>query len=129
MIKLTFCLRRKQGMSKEEFHDYWLNNHGPLVRSVMDKLKMRHYVQVHAHIESEISDAIRASRNSPEPYDGVAELWFDSAESIIENGKNPDVQEAGRILLEDEKKFIDLENSPLWYNDEHEIIALGENEG
>ena len=90
---------------------------------------MRHYVQVHAHIESEISDAIRASRNSPEPYDGVAELWFDSAESIIENGKNPDVQEAGRILLEDEKKFIDLENSPLWYNDEHEIIALGENEG
>ena len=124
MIKLTFCLRRLPHLSYEEFHDYWLNNHGPLVRSVMDKLKIRHYVQVHAHKDSAISDNLRASRNAPEPYDGVAELWFDSPEAIEENGKTPEAAAAGRLLLEDEKKFIDLENSPLWFNDEHEIIPL-----
>ena len=128
MIKLTFCLRRKPGLSKEEFHDYWLNHHGPLVRSVMDKLKMRRYVQVHAHIDSPASDGLRGSRGAPEPYDGVAELWFDSEDSILKRNEDPEVLEAGRLLLEDEKKFIDLANSPLWFNEEHEIIALGENE-
>jgi len=124
MIKLTFCLRRLPHLSYEEFHDYWLNKHGPLVRSVQDKLGIRHYVQVHAHKESALSAAIRESRNAPEPYDGVAELWFDSEEAITANMQRPEAREAGRLLLEDEKKFIDLANSPLWYNDEHEIIPL-----
>ncbi len=124
MIKLTFCLRRLPNLSYEEFHDYWLNNHGPLVRSVQDKLKIKHYVQVHARKESPMSDALRASRNAPEPYDGVAELWFESEDAILQNQSDPEAQAAGKMLLEDEKKFIDLENSPLWFNEEHEIIPL-----
>ena len=31
--------------------------------------------------------------------------------------------EAGRLLLEDEKRFIDLPKSPLWWGQEREIIA------
>ena len=30
---------------------------------------------------------------------------------------------AGRELLEDEQKFIDLANSPLWFGDEHVIVG------
>lgn len=36
IIKLTFCVCRKDGLSEEEFHDYWLNTHGPLVKSVAE---------------------------------------------------------------------------------------------
>ena len=32
-------------------------------------------------------------------------------------------REAGRLLLEDEKRFIDLERSPLWWGEEKEIIG------
>ena len=32
MIKLVFCLRRLPHLSREEFHRYWLDTHGPLVR-------------------------------------------------------------------------------------------------
>ncbi len=125
MIKLTFCLRRKEGLSPEEFHDYWLNNHAPLVRSQMKALKIRRYVQVH-RIDSPANEGIGASREAPTPYDGVAELWFDSVDSVSGNGQSPEAIEAGRILLEDERKFIDLPNSPLWFNDEHEIISAEE---
>lgn len=31
MLRLTFLLRRKEGMSRAEMQDYWLNVHGPLV--------------------------------------------------------------------------------------------------
>ncbi len=44
MIKMTFCVRRKEGMSEEEFHDYWLNKHGPLVKSVAKDLNISRYV-------------------------------------------------------------------------------------
>ena len=30
---------------------------------------------------------------------------------------------AGRELLEDEKTFIDLANSPLWFGDEHVVVG------
>lgn len=83
-------------------------------------------MQVHQLNEPEFNEAIGKSRNAPEPYDGVAELWYDSVESISENGQTPEAREAGRILLEDERNFIDLENSPLWFNEEHVIIPEDE---
>ena len=126
MIKLTFCLRRLPHMSREEFQDYWLNRHGPLVRSQMQAMRVRRYVQTHSLGEPALSAALVASRGAPEPYDGIAELYWDSREDLQAVGKDPAGREAGRILLEDERKFIDLANSPLWYNEEHEIIALEE---
>ncbi len=37
-------------------------------------------------------------------------------------GENPKAAEAGRLLYEDETKFIDLPRSPLWYGQEHVIF-------
>lgn len=122
MIKLTFCLRRKPGLTYDEFHDYWLNKHAPLVREQMEALKIRKYVQVHQLNEPDLNDGIGKSRNAPPAYDGIAELWYDSVESINANRHNDAARESGRILLEDERNFIDLENSPLWFNEEHTII-------
>jgi len=47
VLKLTFCLRRKAGLSLPEFQEYWLNRHGPLVRRLQPALGMVRYVQVH----------------------------------------------------------------------------------
>ena len=33
MVKLVFCLRRLPQLSLAEFQEYWLQKHGPLVRS------------------------------------------------------------------------------------------------
>lgn len=122
MIKLTFCLTRLPHLSREEFQDYWLNKHGPLVASVAETLQIRRYVQLHS-AGPELSAGIRESRNAPPEYDGVAELWFDSLEAIIANGQKPEAQKAGALLLEDEKKFIDLEKSPLWWGEEKVIVG------
>ena len=62
-------------------------------------------------------------RGAPEPYDGVAELWWESEEAFRASGRTPEGREAGRLLLEDEAKFIDLASSPLWLN--HEQVIYG----
>ena len=48
---------------------------------------------------------------------------FDSLEALAENGRRPEAQAAGALLLEDERKFIDLPNSPLWWGQEREVVA------
>ncbi|TMB99245.1 MAG: EthD family reductase [Chloroflexi bacterium] len=122
MIKLTFCVRRLPELSLEEFHRYWLEKHGPLVRRHARALNIRRYVQLHT-LESPLNDALRRSRDAMEPYDGVAELWWDSAEEMASGTRTPEGQEAARELLEDERRFIDLAHSSLWVGQEHEILA------
>ena len=46
-------------------------------------------------------------------------LW----EALFKAGENPGNAEAGAALLEDERKFIDLARSPLWFNEEHVIVG------
>ncbi len=122
VLKLTFCLRRLSPLSLAEFQDYWLNKHGPLVRSLQPALGMVRYVQLH-RLAGDLADGMRRVRGAPEPYDGVAELWWESEETYRAARRNPAAREAGRELLEDEAKFIDLPRSPLWLSREEVIYA------
>ena len=122
MIKLTFCLVRLPHLSREAFQAYWFDTHGPLVASVAEALQIRRYVQMHS-LPSEVSAGLMASRDAPPEFDGVAELWFDSLEALAENGRRPEAQAAGAMLLEDERRFIDLPKSPLWWGQERVVVG------
>ena len=122
MIKLSFCLRRLPRLSREEFQKYWFETHGPLVRKHADALRIRRYVQTHTLL-GDAAAARRPQRVGPPGYDGVAELWWASEEDVAAALATPAGVEAGRVLLEDERKFIDLASSPLFWAREREIIA------
>jgi len=115
MIRLVFALRRKPGLSLAEFQDYWLRRHAPLVASFGTDLNIHRYVQTHT-LETPGNAAAQAQRGSMEPqYDGVAELWWET-EALLETTLDTDAgRAAGAALLEDERTFIDLPNSPLWF--------------
>ncbi len=119
MIKLTFCLRRRPDLSIEEFRRYWKEDHGPLVRDRAEVLGVRKYQQVHTLDESDLHDALRARNSgSPEPYDGIAEVWVDDVEAFRGGTGTPESRQAAKDLLEDEARFIDLPNSPMWLGQE-----------
>jgi len=122
VLKLTFCLRRKAGLSLPEFQEYWLNRHGPLVLRLQPALGMVRYVQVHRR-DDELGLGMAKVRGAPEPYNGIAELWWESEDAFRASGRTPEGREAGRLLLEDEAKFIDLASSPLWLNREQVIYG------
>lgn len=121
MIKLVFCLRRRPELSRDEFQRYWYETHAPLVRKHAEVLGIRRYIQVHS-TDNPLNAAIQRSRGAPAEYDGVAELWYDSFEAMAAN-RSPETTAAGRALLEDEAKFIDLANSPLWFAEERPVIG------
>jgi len=115
MIRLTSYLRRKAGSSRDEFQAYWRNQHGPLVASVSSDLNIQRYVQVHT-IDDPANEAMNQARGGEmEPiYDGVAELWWESEATLAKAMESEKGATAGAALLEDERKFVDLPESPLY---------------
>jgi len=122
MVKLTFCLRRLESLSRDEFQRYWLETHGPLVRERASVLGVLRYVQLHTGYDA-LNPALQGGRGGPEPYDGVAELWFESPAAIGQAMATEEGRRAALEVLEDERRFIDLARSPLWLADEHVIVG------
>jgi uncharacterized protein (TIGR02118 family) len=121
MIKLSFAIRRVPRLSRAEFQRYWRETHAPLVEKHREALRIRRYVQVHA-ADHPLNETLRQSRGAPEGFDGIAELWWDSIDELLAAVTSPEGGRAGAELLEDERRFIDLANSPLWLGEEHVVI-------
>ncbi len=120
-VKLVFCCRRGPGLSLEEFQRTWLDDHGPLVKRLREHLpQMKRYVQSHL-IAGGATDAVRASRGSGEPYDGITEVWFDSIEDMA-GDTGEAALDAAKQLLEDERRFLDLPRCSVFLTEEHEIF-------
>jgi uncharacterized protein (TIGR02118 family) len=123
MVKIVFSLRRRSDLTRDEFQAYWRDRHAPLVARHADVLRIRRYVQTHARA-SEVGAAQSAARGSePDVYDGQAELWWDSVDDIVAAVSTSAGQQAAAELLEDERRFIDLERSPLWIGEEYLIVG------
>ncbi|MGH7287012.1 MAG: EthD domain-containing protein [Myxococcota bacterium] len=122
MLKLSFCLHRLPHLSREAFQRYWRETHGPLVLRHAHALGIERYVQLHTG-HDDLGAALRASRGAPEPYDGVAELWWRDRAAFEAALGTPAARQAGAELLADEQRFIDLARSPLWLGEEHPIIG------
>lgn len=119
MIRLVFLLRRKPGLSLAEFSDRWRLDHGPLVAAHQRALGMVRYTQSH-RLDDPINAALARARDGmEEPYDGVAELWWESEEAFRASGATDVGRRAGVALLADEAEFIDLAASPLWLAHEY----------
>jgi uncharacterized protein (TIGR02118 family) len=122
MVKLVYCLRRKQGLSLEEFQQYWREKHGPLVRSFRDAMNLRRYVQCHT-LAFERKDTQQRAAGFPEPFDGVAELWWDTLEDFAPANPTEDRTKANQALYQDETTFLDIRKSPVWLAEEYPFIT------
>ncbi len=123
MILITFLLRRRADVALDEFHRYWREEHGPLVASHAATLGLRRYVQLHS-VDAALAEGLRRSRDCfPSDFDGVALVAVDSIDALATAASTPEGVAAGVALLEDERRFIDLERSVIWLTDEHVVLA------
>ena len=94
MIKLILTLKRKPGLTQEEFSRYWKETHAPLALEHSPGLEK--YVQNHF---------VRLNDKEP-PYDGIAELWFKDMDSL-RTANTWYTSDKGKILRDDEARFLD----------------------
>jgi len=121
MLHLIFCLRRLPQLSRQECQRYWREQHAPLVRAHAAALGIHRYVQAHT-VDHPVAEAAAAARGAPEPFDGVAELWFD-ADELLRLMQTDSGTEAAGALLEDERRFIDLARSPIFFAEDYVVVG------
>ncbi len=121
MIKLVFVVRRRADVSLADFRKYWLENHGPLVRSYAQALQARRYVQSHT-LDTELNGYLCQARGMTESYDGITEVWWDSLEALAAAASSPEGQQANLTLIQDEARFVDLARSSIFLTEEHTIF-------
>jgi len=83
-VKLIALLKAKPGLSREQFEKRWVEGHAPLTLKFK---KLRGYriniaIEEYQEIEGEL------------PYDGTAELWWDSLEDMKEDFDSPEAHRA-----------------------------------
>lgn len=121
VLKLVFVIRRRDDLPAQEFHRYWLEEHGPLARELLEGLGARRYVQSHA-VTTDLQGALAATRGTADAYDGLAEIWWDSLDALVVASTSEEGQRAGQTLMEDEARFIDFARSSLFLVEEHQIF-------
>ena len=113
MIKLICLLKRRPGMSPEEFHRYWREEHGPLVASTNSATHVTRYEQNHRSLSSYAAD--------PDGFDGVTEQWFTSDAEFNASIREADFQR----IQEDLPKFLDTDALVFLLTDEPEVVISG----
>ncbi len=125
MIRLVHMLRRAPGLSASEFADIWREANGPLVASVQTDLDIVRYLQIHPDPARQGIDTMAAEARGGmlQPFDGIAEYWWKSADALGAALSSTAGASAAELLVTSERRFVDLAASPLWMATEYPQVA------
>jgi hypothetical protein len=98
MVRLICLLKRKSGMTVEEFRHHWQHRHGPLIRST--ESMARHVLLYEQYLPAD----------SPIPlgkeFDGVTVMGFETADDFLAFVSEPDY---AAVIQPDEQSFLDVD--------------------
>jgi len=109
MYKHTALLVRKDGMSHEEFREYWEHEHTPLAKDIEG------VVRYHTVYPTDPDNA---------EFDGIAELYFRSLDDLHDALGSPGsrdydpTREVAAAAREDVDNFLDIERRPRFIGEE-----------
>jgi len=105
MFKVLVWMRRRDDLTPEAFQAYWLQRHAPLVQASYQGL--RRYV---------VNPVVAVPRGEA-PFDGLAELVFDTREAFITAVRS----DPGKAVAADLTNFT--RESGAAFVDEHTIVT------
>ena len=110
MIKVVRFVKKRDDITREQFKEYWLTRHAQLEQIVLEKSPVRKIVASFATGEL-ISGAL--------PFDGFAELYFDSLEDM----RAMFASDIPAMMRKDEENFVDMTVEPVRVVTEEYVIG------
>jgi EthD domain-containing protein len=114
MLKQVVLLKRRDGMSMDEFIDYYENHHAKMAKGHMPLARryLRRYVRPEKNpITGEVVEL---------DFDVVMEIWWNTRRDFEETMKQIGAGEAHRLFYEDEEKLFKSHNNRVFTVDEYE---------
>jgi uncharacterized protein (TIGR02118 family) len=104
MYRVQLWLKKKEGMTADEFRDHWLERHAPIARDG------------YQHLRGYMVNLVTGAPRGQEPiYDGVAELSWESRDDFVSDMKS----DAARSGAEDLERFT--EGFGMVFIDQHQV--------
>ena len=114
MMELYAFVRRREGMSREAFLQYWHEVHGPLIRDTPDL--RRHLLRYEQHPSHD---------HDRSGFDGVAVQQFRSWDDFLAMLSGP----AGDAMSADEANFIDRKDIVVVFTGDPVVMVEGPDGG
>jgi uncharacterized protein (TIGR02118 family) len=107
-FKKVGFVKKRQGLTRQQFKEYWLNNHSKLEKESAQNNPVRRIV------------ASFVVGEGPAPFDGMVELYWATEEEMKAQAAGPQ----GKIMAEDEKNFCDQSAAPVFVVTEEYVMAV-----
>jgi hypothetical protein len=114
MLKQVVLLKRRDGMTMEEFVQYYENHHSKLGQRFMPLARryLRRYVRPEKNPIT--GEAVELD------FDVVMEIWWDSRQDFETTMKQIGTGETHRLFYEDEEKIFNSHNNRVFTVEEYE---------
>ena len=98
--KILLLMKRKPGMSVEDFREYYETKHIPLCLPYMSGIirYIRRYLEPQPHAESGTNEEL--------PYDVITEMWFDDEKRYKQSAAYLSTTVLPDEIIEDESRFF-----------------------
>lgn len=111
MIKIIYFLKRKEGITHEQFREHYENSHVVLAKKYVGHL-MKDYIRNYPTFAL-LNPSNHPAGTQPEPYDigydCITEMHVEDQAAVDEMGRVFNDPAINPILVEDELKFLDRE--------------------
>ena len=115
MVKMIAMVKKQEGLTIEEFAQYWYQKHAPLALKLVPQSVTsgwKKYLQNYS---------VSLSGESHAPYDGVAELYFSDLPAF-RKWNDWYFSEAGKALRDDENNFMERRQTVVIIAEEKAVI-------
>lgn len=114
VVKLICFLKRKDGLTQQEFYDHWFNRHGPLLASTEPFSRLVKRYEQHRRLPG------APDWMGTPGYDGVTIQWFDRIEDFEAFVAAPEYAE---IVAPDEQSFLDTD-ALVWMIADEPVVTI-----
>jgi uncharacterized protein (TIGR02118 family) len=121
MFKMVCLLKRRPGMSLEEFKSYYESTH----RKIGEKYLPTCARYVRRYLTPFGANPVTGEAARPE-YDVLTEIWFESREAFDAAMASLADPEVAREIAEDEERLFDRSKICLCTIEEHESFDMGD---
>lgn len=105
MVKLVALLKAKEGLSQEEFENYYEKYHVPLVLKHLPQIA--HYRRNYVVPDTLLRTQHMSSDAPPPEFNVITEAWFEDMEDYYAMAATTSDPAIAKIIADDEENFLD----------------------
>ncbi len=117
MVRMMYCIMRRDDVSLQDFRNYFEGEHRDLICQAAKELNASDFTQsLTLMVERNFTVMVR--RGTEMPYDAVIEMWWENAAELDKTMETEEAQEKAGTFFSQASEYIDLSKSRMFFTEQ-----------